>query len=141
MAIPSDLATKNRFVVEIAGIEGLWDSLTGGDESWANLKSRYPTQDEYANFKGPHAIAPIVLAREYSPSRDAGVVDMIKEWKRAGTRYRVSSYPVDDAGNPTGPSRIWDGCCISNFKPPDYDKTSDEWSMVEVTFEPQTVIQ
>jgi hypothetical protein len=141
MAIPTDLVTKGRWVVEIKGIEDMWATLTGGDESWEILKARHPVSDEHTNFKGPHSISPIVLSREYSPSRDSAVLDMVKDWKASGTKYRVSAYPVDDEKVPVGPSRIWDGCCVSNFKPPECDKNSDEWSMLELTLEPETVIQ
>ena len=127
------LAAQRMWIVKVAGIDGNWQTFSGGERS-AEVGRNYDggslTPETIAS---PAETANVTVTRAYKNERDAAVYAALRN--RVGRwRTTVSKTPTDEdlvaIGNPT----TYSNALLVRMTEPDVDSSSGDTAMFELEF-------
>ena len=128
--------SQHQYLVTIAGIEGNWATLEGGEEEFDSSEYTDPGDRRRKSVRGPLMVSNITLTKPYNPEQDRPLLEFWEEYRDNDSPQDITvtaqSITRDRERSQYGLPRTYVGCQIVRFVDPEVDIDSSDAAMIEV---------
>lgn len=127
-------SSARHFLVKVAGIDGFFETKTGGGTSAAVTKVFDGGAEVPDNLAGPPETGDVVISRTYDPDRDGATVkSLLQKVGRYTDTVSVTPTNRDMVARPEL-ARVYSGALLVGCNDPDSDSSSGDAARWELTF-------
>jgi hypothetical protein len=126
-------AAQRQFLAKVEGIEGYFNSKTGGNRSSDASKVYNGGETDPEVLASPANTDDVTLTRGYKPLRDASVLESLRP-QVGRLRTTVSVTPTDEDLVAIGKPVVYSNALLVGLSEPEYNADSGDASTYELTF-------
>lgn len=123
--------TQSSFILTIQGMESIWTTFSGINDSADNSSYANPTGNRIGKIVGPRTLDDITLSAPYSPEL---AISVEQQWLEYQCDFlTVIIQPTNCDGNtPNGPPYVLQGCQLTSLSVAEVDRESGSPATIEI---------
>lgn len=131
---------QRQFLTKVAGIDGLWATMSGGEVATTHTKT-YDGGALVPDVLTANAdITDIVVSRSYDPVRDGVVASTLRKalMDQKAVRTTVTRTPTDEDYTPSGAPEVFE-VQLKGVTAPESDANASDAARIQLTFTARSV--
>lgn len=127
-------ASARQWLVTIAGIEGTWAQLSGGETTGEGTRVRDGGSTKADVLGGPAETDDLTIGRPFDPDRDqdllTSLLPLVCQWSTTVTKAAL----YGDMTRAKAKPRVFSNCLLTGVSEPEVDADSGDPGRLELTF-------